>query len=199
NGSEKDLKEMLIKKIRLFEKDKPIEIKKQNEINLQTEKALRKKHKHHFYAQNDENYCMAIYEGFDKKGKPKRDFELVNNIDAGEYYKLSNKSHRANHDLVPNPHLKSGLPLKYILKKGILVLMYDKNPDEIWELSDNQKLGRLYEITQLDVEKYAEIKLLHHQEAREKKEITKFMRLKTGMKGGKNLDNYRKFPWIKIG
>ena len=199
NGSEKDLKEMLIKKIRLFEKDKPIEIKKQNEINLQTEKALRKKHKHHFYAQNDENYSMAIYEGFDKKGKPKRDFELVNNIDAGEYYKLSNKSHRENHDLVPNPHLKSSLPLKYILKKGMMVLMYDKDPDEIWELSDNQKLGRLYEITQLDVEKYAEIKLLHHQEAREKKEITKFMGLKTGMKGGKNLDNYRKFPWIKIG
>lgn len=199
NGSDKDLKEMLIKKIRLFEKDKPIEVKKQNEVNLQTEKALRKKHKHHFYAQNDENYCMAIYEGLDKKGKLKRDFELVNNIDAGEYYKLSNKKHRENNDLVPNPHLKSGLPLKYILKKGIMVLMYDKNTDEIWELSDNQKLNRLYEITQLDTEKYAEIKLLHHQEARAKKEITKFMGLKNGMKGGKNLDSHRMFPWIKIG
>ncbi len=192
-------------------KDKQIPLKKVRVFTPSVKSPLKdfKKHPEHFRSQktykqqynvvNEENYCMAIYEGFDKKGKPKRDFELVNNVDAGEYYKLSNKSHRANHDLVPNPHLKSGLPLKYILKKGILVLMYDKNPDEIWELSDNQKLGRLYEITQLDVEKYAEIKLLHHQEAREKKEITKFMGLKTGMKGGKNLDNYRKFPWIKIG
>ena len=153
NGSEKDLKEMLIKKIRLFEKDKPIEIKRQNEVNLQTEKALRKKHKHHFYAQNDENYCMAIDEGFDKKGKPKRDFELVNNIDAGEYYKLSNKSHRANHDLVPNPHLKSGLPLKYILKKGMMVLMYDKNPDEIWDITENERLNRLYILDGLAIQR----------------------------------------------
>ena len=49
------------------------------------------------------------------------------------------------------------------------------------------------------MEKYAEIKLLHHQEAREKKEITKFMGLKNGMKGGKNIDDFKKYPWIKIG
>src|SRR5690606_19848908 len=59
---------------------------------------------------------------------------------------LSNKSHRANHDLVPNPHLKSGLPLKYILKKGMMVLMYDKNPDEIWDITDADKIKRLYKI-----------------------------------------------------
>ncbi len=192
-------------------KEKQIPLKKVRIYTPSVKSPLKdfKKHPEHFRSQktykqqynvvNEENYCMAIYEGLDKNGKLKRDFELVNNIDAGEYYKLSNKSYRANHDLVPNPHLKSGMPLKYILKKGMMVLMYDKNPDEIWELSDNQKLGRLYEITQLDVEKYAEIKLLHHQEAREKKEITKFMGLKTGMKGGKNLDNYREFPWVKIG
>lgn len=192
-------------------KDKQIPLKKVRIYTPSVKSPLKdfKKHPEHFRSQktykqqynvvNEENYCMAIYEGFDKNGKPKRDFELVNNIDAGEYYKLSNMTHRANHDLVPNPHLKSGLPLKYILKKGMMVLMYDKNPNEIWELPNNQKLGRLYEITQLDVEKYAEIKLLHHQEAREKKEITKFMGLKTGMKGGKNIDNYRKFPWVKIG
>lgn len=158
-----------------------------------------KEYKQQFNVVNEENYCMAIYEGLDKNGKTKRDFALVNNINAAEYYRLSNKEHRIEHSLVPNPHDISGLQLKYILKKGMMVLMYDKSPDEIWELSDKQKLARLYEITQLDVEKYAEVKLLHHQEAREKKEITKFMGLKTGMKGGKNIDNYKQFPWIKIG
>src|SRR5690606_20479389 len=105
-------------------KDKQIPLKKVRVFTPSVKSPLKdfKKHPEHFRSQktykqqynvvNEENYCMAIYEGFDKKGKPKRDFELVNNIDAGEHYKLSNKSHRENHDLVPNPHLKSGLPLK---------------------------------------------------------------------------------------
>ena len=66
-------------------------------------------------------------------------------------------------------------------------------------MSENKILERLFQITQLDVEKSAEIKLLHHIEAREKKIITEFMGLKIGMKGGKNLDEQKKFPWIKIG
>jgi CRISPR-associated endonuclease Csn1 len=192
-------------------KDKQIPLKKVRIYTPSVKSPLKdfKKHPEHFRSQktykqqynvvNEENYCLAIYEGLDNKGKLKRDLELVNNIDAGEHYKLSNRSHRENHDLVPNPHLKSGLPLKYILKKGMMVLMYEKNSDEIWELSEIEKLGRLFEITQLDVEKSAEIKLLHHQEARDKKKITEFMGLKTGMKGGKNINNHKVYPWIKIG
>ncbi|WP_336126991.1 type II CRISPR RNA-guided endonuclease Cas9 [Mesoflavibacter sp. CH_XMU1422-2] len=139
-------------------KDKHIPLKKVRIFTPTVKSPLKdfKKHPEHFrskklYKQqynvvNDENYCMAIYEGINKRGKLKRDFELVNNIDAGEYYKLSNKTHRTNHDLVPNPHLKSELPLKYILKKGMTVLMYDKHPDEIWELTDHEKTKRLYKI-----------------------------------------------------
>lgn len=145
-------------------KDKQIPLKKVRIYTPSVKSPLKdfKKHPEHFRSQktykqqynvvNEENYCMAIYEGFDKKGKPKRDFELVNNIDAGEYYKLSNKSHRENHDLVPNPHLKSSLPLKYILKKGMMVLMYDKKPDEIWELSNKEKINRLYKLAKFDAQ-----------------------------------------------
>lgn len=183
-----------IKKVRIYANSvkNPLEIKAHAPLSKS-----RHKHKQHVYSQNDENYCMAIYEGVDKKGKLKRDFALVNNIDAGEYYRLSNKKYRKENDLVPNPHDKSGLTLKHILKKGMMVLMYDKSPVEIWELNDKQKLGRLYEITQLDTEASG-IKLLHHLEAREKKDLTEFMGLKTGMKGGKNLDNPKQFPWIKF-
>lgn len=139
-------------------KDKHIPLKKVRVFMPSVKSPLKdfKKHPEHFrskklYKQqynvvNEENYCMAIYEETDEKGKVKRDFEIVNNIDAGEYYKLSNKSYRANHELVPNPHLKSGLSLKYILKKGMMVLMYDKSPDEIWELTDCERVKRLYKI-----------------------------------------------------
>ncbi|MCF6214419.1 MAG: type II CRISPR RNA-guided endonuclease Cas9 [Flavobacteriaceae bacterium] len=159
----------------------------------------KKEYKQQYNVVNEENYCLAIYEGVNDSGKIFRDKELVNNIEGGNYYKLSNSNHRREYDLVPNPHEKSNLSLKYILKKGLMILIYKISPDEIWELSQTQLLGRLFEITQLDVEKSAEIKLLHHQEAREKKEITLFMGLKTGMKGGKNIDNSKQFPWIKVG
>lgn len=145
-------------------KEKQIPLKKVRIYTPSVKSPLKdfKKHPEHFRSQktykqqynvvNEENYCMAIYEGLDKNGKLKRDFELVNNIDAGEYYKLSNKSYRVNHDLVPNPHLKSALPLKYILKKGMMVLMYDKTPHEIWEINKHDKVNRLYKLAKFDAQ-----------------------------------------------
>lgn len=197
NGSKKDLKEMLIKRIRLFEKDKPFQVKRQSYLNLQSEKAVRKKHKHNLYAQNDVNYCMAIYEGEDKKGKIKRSNLLINMFETGKYFKLSNTDKKL-YPIAPEKD-ENNFPLKYILTKGKMVLIYDKSKEELFEISHKMLLERLFEITQLDGEKSAEIKLLFHQEAREKKVITEFMGLKTGMKGGKNIGEQKKYPWIKIG
>jgi len=180
NGNEKDLKKTLIKKIRLFEKDTPIEIKNQNEINLQSLKAKRKIHKHYFYAQNKENYCMAIYEGKDDKGKLKRDYELVNNIDAGEYFKMSNKRDRVNNisALVPEKHLESNYSLlkvnnkPFILRKGTSVLLLkDRDESASWGYRSWLK-SRLYIISGIDKDG---IKLNHHQEARMGTDIIKFM------------------------
>jgi CRISPR-associated endonuclease Csn1 len=152
-------------------------------------------HKQKVYAQNDENYCMAIYEDYDKKGKIKRSSLLINMFNAGNYFKLSNDD-KTNYPIAPEKD-ENELPLKYILTKGKMVLIYDKSPDEFLEMSENKILERLFQITQLDVEGSC-IKLLHHQEAREKKIITESMGLKIGMKGGKNLGEHKKFPWIKI-
>jgi CRISPR-associated endonuclease Csn1 len=155
----------------------------------------RHEHKQKVYAQNDENYCMAIYEDYDKKGKIKRSSLLINMFNAGNYFKLSNDD-KTNYPIAPEKD-ENELPLKYILTKGKMVLIYDKSPDEFLEMSENKILERLFQITQLDVEGSC-IKLLHHQEAREKKIITESMGLKIGMKGGKNLGEHKKFPWIKI-
>jgi CRISPR-associated endonuclease Csn1 len=187
-------------------KEKGIEIKKvrvftpsiSNPIHLKTQKDKSKfEHKQHYYVANDENYCLAIYEGVDKKGKIKRDCEIVNTIEAGEYFRLSSKSHREQYPITQEK--MNGLNFKTIIRKGQMVLLYDKTPEEIWQLSDEVRLQRMYKITQLDTEKSAEIKLLYHQEAREKKILTKHMGLKTGMKGGKNIGKFKEFPWIKLG
>ncbi|HCQ11953.1 type II CRISPR RNA-guided endonuclease Cas9 [Flavobacterium sp.] len=181
-----------IKKIRYYTSDvtNPLFIKKHRDVS-------RHEHKQFYHAKNDGNYCMAIYEGLDKKGKISRSNQLINIIDAGKYFKLSNED-KKQYPIAPekDENLNS---LKYILTKGKMVLIYDKSPNELFEISEEKLLERLFEITQLDVEKYAEIKLLFHSEARDKKRITEFMGLKTGMKGGKNVGEQKKYPWIKIG
>lgn len=181
-----------IKKIRYYTSDvtNPLFIKKHRDVS-------RHEHKQFYHAKNDGNYCMAIYEGLDKKGKISRSNQLINIIDAGKYFKLSNED-KEQYPIAPEKDENLN-PLKYILTKGKMVLIYDKSPNELFEMSEEKLLERLFEITQLDVEKYAEIKLLFHSEARDKKRITEFMGLKTGMKGGKNVGEQKKYPWIKIG
>lgn len=180
-----------IKKIRYYTSDvtNPLFIKKHRDVS-------RHVHKQFYHAKNDGNYCMAIYEGLDKKGKISRSNQLINIIDAGKYFKLSNED-KKQYPIAPEKDENLN-PLKYVLTKGKMVLIYDKSPNELFEMSEEKLLERLFEITQMDVEDSC-IKLLHHSEAREKKKLTPFMGLKTGMKGGKNIGEHKKFPWIKIG
>jgi CRISPR-associated endonuclease Csn1 len=181
-----------IKKIRYYTSDvtNPLFIKKHRDVS-------RHEHKQFYHAKNDGNYCMAIYEGVDKKGKITRSNQLINVIDAGKYFRLSNEDKKL-YPIAPEKDENLN-PLKYILTKGKMVLIYDKSPNELFEMTEEKLLERLFEITQMDVEKYSEIKLLHLSDAREKKSITEFMGLKTGMKGGKNIGENKKYPWIKIG
>ena len=181
-----------IKKVRLYANSvkNPLHIKEHCALSKS-----RHEHKQTVYGQNDENYCMAIYEGVDKKGNTKRNNLLINMFEAGKYFKLSNKD-KTIYPIAPEKD-ENDFVLKYILTKGKMVLMYNNTPDELYEMSDLMLGERLYQITQLDVEDSC-IKLLYHLEAREKKSITEMMGLKSGMKGGKNIGEFRNFPWIKI-
>ncbi len=109
-------------------------------------------YKQQFNVANGGNHCIAIYEGNNKKGKMVRGFEIVNHIDAGEYFRLSNKQHREEHGLVPKLHEKHNIPFKFILKKGMMVLMYDEKPEEIWKLKEkgNNLIERLYKLAKID-------------------------------------------------
>ena len=163
-----------IKKVRIFTPSvtRPINIRQQRDQS-------RHEYKRQYHVQNDRNYMMAIYIGQDKKGKEKREFEIVNNIDTARYYKRSNDSADG---LVPETSFKGGFPLAYCLKIGTMVLLYEESPEEVWDLDRNGLVKRLYKVVGLSSMvissyNYGTISLVHHQDARPSTEI----KLKNGV------------------
>ncbi|HFA47475.1 MAG TPA: type II CRISPR RNA-guided endonuclease Cas9 [Bacteroidetes bacterium] len=170
-------------------KEKGIEIKKvrvyakagrgylSNPIHLRLQRDLSKhEHKQNVYVQNDENYVLAIYEQINKKGKRQRKYELVNMMDAGWYFKESNKGHRKKYGLVPES--MKGMPLKAELKKGTMVLLYKNRPKEVHQLSQKELVKRLYKIVGFDGR--PRVMLRHHQVAKAAKEITQSSKMDFG-------------------
>lgn len=159
-------KGVAINKVRLYANSvkNPLEIKEHSLLSKS-----RHEHKQKVYGQNDENYAIAIYEDYDNKGKIKRSFEMINNINAGSYYKLSNQENKTEYDIVTNPHDKTGLPLKYILKKGVLILFYKERPQEIFELPIRDLFGRLYKLSKFDAQ--GRLTFRSHFEARQASEL----------------------------
>lgn len=159
-------KGVVINKVRLYANSvkNPLHIKEHTPLSKS-----RHEHKQKVYGQNDENYALAIYEGLDKKGKIKRAFESINNKDAGQYFKLSNKDFNQNYDIVTNPHDKTDLPLKYILKKGLMVLFYKENASELYDLSVKDLYKRLYKLSKFDAQ--GRLTFRTHFEARQASEL----------------------------
>lgn len=178
--AEKGLKEALASPI-YMNKEKGILIKKvrccvgsvKNPVDIRTHRDVsRKEYKRTFHVQNDENYLLAIYEGI-VKGKVKRDFELVRNIDAAKYFKSS--TDRDDYPAIVPEKSSKGYPLKHKLTVGKMVILYEASPEEI-DFGNVEDLGkRLYKITGLSYlpvnSGYGTIVMRHHQEARMAKEI----------------------------
>ena len=111
---------------------------------------------------------MAIYEkGADKKIK----FEIVKNIEAANFYKKSMDREEYPY-LVPQT--KNGAKIKYYLKRGMAVLLYQNDAEEIDFNNMKDIIKRLYYITGLSLsESYGMVTLTHAQEARDKLDIQK--------------------------
>ncbi len=157
-----EAKDVYIKKVRIYTPSvtSPIRLKRHQMLSHFD-------HKQEYYVANDSNYCMAIYEGVDVKGKVKRSFQIVNNLEAVKFY-----NGKTNHyDLVPQSD-SNDYPLKYILRTGTMVLFYENNPEELYECSRAELSKRLYKIVGMSsmlIQKrynYGTISLKHHQEAR---------------------------------
>lgn len=163
-------KQIPIRKVRCFARSvtKPLNIRKQRDISV-------KEYKRQFHVVNDGNYLMALYIGKDKKGKEKREFELVNMLDAAQYFKTSNDKQAAGYNMVPIKS-KRDYPLAYTLKIGTMVLLYEKSPQEVWEASSLETNRRLYKVVGMSSMtisgcSYATINMRHHEEARQSKEL----------------------------
>ena len=166
-------KQIPIKKVRVFTGSvtRPINIRQQRDQS-------KHEYKRQYHVQNDRNYMMAIYVGQDKKGKEKREFELVNNIAAANFYRRSNDRVPTDNQLVPL-YSKSGYELRYRLKIGTMVLLYENNSEEIWELDKKNLQKRLYKVTGMSSMiiqgkfEYGTIEMVHHQNAKPSSEIKK--------------------------
>ena len=161
-------KRVAIRKVRVYapQIQRPLHIRLQRDLSS-------KEYKHKFHVANDSNYMMGIYVGKNKSGKEKRDFELVNRLDAVGYY---NSGVSAQGIDILRPESDNGYPLRWTLKIGTMVLLYDESPEEIYELGEAELCKRLYKITGMSSMvvngcNYGTLSLLFHQEARPSKEV----------------------------
>lgn len=162
-------KGIAIRKVRCFTPSvtRPLNIRHHRDVST-------KEYKQQFHVMNDTNYALAIYVGQDKKGKEKRAFEIVTNLDACNFFRKSNDKEVVDNHLYPLS--KKDYPLTYVLKKGTMVLLYENSPEEIMECSKEDLVKRLYKVTGIssmvvDGREYGTIVLLHSQEARPSSEV----------------------------
>lgn len=161
-------KQIPIKNVRCFAPS----VKNPLHIRMHRDKSA-KEYKQQYHVANDRNYMMALYEGINSKGKPRRGFEIVNNLRAAKFYKESNKN--GNVKLMV-PSMKDRLPLTCVLKIGSMVLLYENSPAEVWNSPRCEMVKRLYKVTGLSpADKggfpYGVITLTFHQEARPSGEL----------------------------
>lgn len=163
-------KQIPIKKVRCFTPSvtKPLNIRHQRDTST-------KEYKQQYHVANDSNYMLALYIGKDKKGKEKREFEIVNMLQAAQYFRTSNDKNAAEGHLVP---VKSehDYPFVYSLKIGTSVLLYESSPEEIWESSMKEQARRMYKVTGMSTSTisnsvYARITFVHNEEARSSKDF----------------------------
>lgn len=163
-----------INKVRMYTPDitRPLDIRKHRDVS-------QKEYKQTFHVANDTNYAMGIYVGLDKRGKEKREYKLVNLLDASGYYNSDNPAQGTS--LFPTKS-ESGFSLRWVLKTGTMVLLYQDSPEEVYDLDRKELSKRLYKITGLSSlvvtgHYYGTLSLVHHQEARPSTEV----KLKNGV------------------
>lgn len=139
-------------------------------------------HKRWYYVQNDENYGLVLYESCDKE---KRTVKIIKLIEAGAYFKMSNHQSKNKSPLV-EPEYK-GMNLKGFLRRGKMVLFYDKNLEELWKLGQSELNKRLYFVKKIS--KNGQTTFQFHQEARNDDQIKNDFEKQHGTAPPKSLTN----------
>ncbi len=151
-----EAKEVKIKKVRCYVPTvvTPLHIRQQRDLS-------KKEYKQQYNVTLDGNYCMAIYEGL-VKGKMKRTYEIVNMIEASNYYKESSGLTK----LYPiAPEEKNGMKYRCKVTTGTQIILLQSDDEEI-DLADPKELSaRMYYVAIM--QKDGRLQLRHNQEARE--------------------------------
>lgn len=125
-------------------------------------------YKQHYYVTNDGNYMMLIFSKLNNKGREIRQHVVINSLEATEVIK-SHKRSQVGKVVWESYYSKEGFDLIYKLKSGTMILLYENNRDEVWDLDIRNLQKRLYIITKMKYD--GRIYMMHHQEAREKKDL----------------------------
>lgn len=161
-------KRIPINKVRCYAPSitRPINIRQQRDQSS-------KEYKRQYHVANDRNYLMAIYVGHDARGKEKREFAIVNMLQAAAHFRTS--AGQDNGEIVPATSPK-GYPIAYRLRIGTMALLYENSPEELWQADEKELARRLYKVTGMSSmvvggNPYGRIVLTHHQEARPSSEV----------------------------
>lgn len=155
-----------IKKVRVYSNTtNPIPLKAQGDLARNRARP----HKEHYWVNNGENYCIAIYEGMDGTGNACRTFRSFSNYAATNQSKqVGDRSFAKRFD----PIIKKGASLeyKYTMQPGTPVLFCDGSSlDDLKSSSPDDIRNRLYFMYGIKGDD-GRSKFRFHQEARLDKE-----------------------------
>ncbi len=167
----KDLKEMLIKRVRVKTSNKNLpKIKSQSHVS----QGKRKEYKEHYYATLENIFAMAIYETIDEKGKKDLAFNTISAFDLSKHNQGNSKLEMPIEDnVIKNKGKKSEklIPLSKILKVNQMAIFYENNPEELKSISNEELSKRLFKITQFESD--GRIQLRHHAQGGPDKDLKK--------------------------
>ncbi len=150
-------KQIPIKKVRLFASavTNPLALKKQRF-------ASDHEYKRDYHVANESNYAYVVFEGLNAKGKVKRSFNVITNLEAVRARKLGKETIYPASD-------SNGYPFIFALHTGTMVLFYENNKEELFSVSQSELKRRLYKTMKFSVNSI--VSFIHHQEARAKNDL----------------------------
>lgn len=171
DGEGKEVKEMLIKKIRVKTANKNLpKIKAQSHVT----QGKRKEYKESYYATLENIFAMAIYETVNGKGKKEQAFNTISAFDLAKHNQGNSKLEMPiEENVFKNKGKKSEIliPLSKVLKVNQMAIFYENNTEELKTISKESLSKRLFKITQFESD--GRIQFRHHAQGGADKELKK--------------------------
>jgi CRISPR-associated endonuclease Csn1 len=169
-----EIKEMLIKRVRVKTNNKNLpKIKAQSHVSQKSKKP----YKEHYYATLENIFAMAIYESVNDKGKKEQAFKTISAFDLAQHNQGNSKLEMpVEANILKNQGKKNEIliPLSKILRVNQMAIFYENNPDELKKISNEDLSKRLFKITQFESEgNYARIQFRHHAQGGADKDLKK--------------------------